>query len=276
MFNSTTPGDRTREIKQLKEQWHRVNKSVNYFQGCWIKAERFRGSGESDEQVMDNAKAFYEEESDDGEFKLEACWKVLRDQSKWHAYNEDLNGSHKRKYSETKESIPVACRGQYTSGHKHAPTMILEAVATHDLRIWHSYFGVAGANNDINVLNHSPLFIQALKGEAPQAHFSVNGKQYNNGYYLADGIYPQWAAFVKSIVAPKVIRTQFMHKRKKVQAKILSVHLGCCNLDLTLLIVQHISGKRVDVGQIMQACIILHNMIIEDQRQPGAMSFDLN
>ena len=67
-----------------------------------------------------------------------------------------------------------------------------------------------------------------------------------------------------------------MHKRKKVQGKISSVHLGCCNLDLTLLIVQHISGKRVDVGQIMQACIILHNMIIEDQRQPGAMSFDLN
>jgi len=32
--------------------------------------------------------------------------------------------------------------------------MILEAVATHDLRIWHSYFDVAGANNDINVLNH--------------------------------------------------------------------------------------------------------------------------
>jgi len=107
MFNSTTPGDRTREIKQLKEQWHRVNKSVNHFQGCWIKAERLRGSGESDEQVMDNAKAFYEEESDDGEFKLEACWKVLRDQPKWHAYNEDLNGSHKRKYSEA-EAIDLS------------------------------------------------------------------------------------------------------------------------------------------------------------------------
>ena len=86
--------------------WHRVNKSVNYFQGCWIKAERLRGSGESDEQVMDNAKAFYEEESDDGEFKLEACWKVLRDRPKWHAYNEDLNGSHKRKYSE-KEAVDL-------------------------------------------------------------------------------------------------------------------------------------------------------------------------
>jgi hypothetical protein len=49
---------------------------------------------------MDNGKAFYEVESDDGEFKLEACWKVLRNQPKWHAYNEDLNGSKKRKYSE--------------------------------------------------------------------------------------------------------------------------------------------------------------------------------
>ncbi|RLM87310.1 hypothetical protein C2845_PM04G28510 [Panicum miliaceum] len=30
-----------------------------------------------------------------------ACWKVLRDQPKWHAYNEDLNGTTKRKNSET-------------------------------------------------------------------------------------------------------------------------------------------------------------------------------
>ena len=159
------------------------------------------------------------------------------------------------------KNCPVAWRGQYTRGDKGAPTMILEAVTTHDLRIWHGYFGVAGANNDINVLNHSPLFMQALKGEVPQVHFSVNGTQYNNGYYLADGIYPEWSAFV--ITASQNEKDKLF---AQVQKRILNVHSEYCNLDLILLIVRHVSGKGYVLKKIMQACIILHNMIIEDQR----------
>lgn len=45
--------------------------------------------------------------------------------------------------------------------------MILEAVASHDLRIWHAYFGVAGSNNDINVLNQSMLFIDTVGARSP-------------------------------------------------------------------------------------------------------------
>jgi hypothetical protein len=37
-------------------------------------------------------------------------------------------------------------------GHKKGCTVILEAVATHDLWILHSFFGMPGSNNDINVL----------------------------------------------------------------------------------------------------------------------------
>jgi hypothetical protein len=51
------------------------------------------------------------------------------------------------------KNCPVAWRGQFTRGDKGVPTMILEAVATKDLRIWHAFFGIAGSNNDINVLN---------------------------------------------------------------------------------------------------------------------------
>lgn len=37
-------------------------------------------------------------------------------------------------------------------GHKKEPTIILEAVASKDLWIWHAFFGMPGSHNDINVL----------------------------------------------------------------------------------------------------------------------------
>uniref|UniRef100_J3MSI3 Uncharacterized protein n=1 Tax=Oryza brachyantha TaxID=4533 RepID=J3MSI3_ORYBR len=102
-----------------------------------------------------------------------------------------------------KAKLERACwAGMFTRGDKKVPTMILEAVSSRDLRIWHAFFGTAGAYNDINVLNKSPLFINAIKGEAPRVQFVVNGNQYDMAYYLADRIYPEWAAFGKTISKP--------------------------------------------------------------------------
>jgi hypothetical protein len=89
----------------------------------------------------------------------------------------------------------------YTRGDHGLPTVILEAVASHDRWIWHTFFGVAGSNNDINMLYQSHLFVEQLR-EAPQVQYSINGRQYNIGYYLAGDIYPEWPVFVKSIRQP--------------------------------------------------------------------------
>ncbi|XP_047940155.1 uncharacterized protein LOC125187576 [Salvia hispanica] len=100
-------------------------------------------------------------------------------------------------------NCPVAWKGQFTSGFKgRHPTMILKAVADYRLRIWHAYFGVVGSNNDINVLQSSHLFNDESRGEGPQISFVANGTQYNKEYYLADGIYPRWPVFVKTIRQP--------------------------------------------------------------------------
>ncbi|XP_071729362.1 uncharacterized protein [Rutidosis leptorrhynchoides] len=50
---------------------------------------------------------------------------------------------------------PVAWRGQFMRGDHSHPTIMLEAVASYDNWIWHAYFGVAGLNYDLNVLNTS-------------------------------------------------------------------------------------------------------------------------
>jgi hypothetical protein len=80
--------------------------------------------------------------------------------------------------------------------------MILEAVVSHDLWIWHVFFGLSGSLNDINVLHRSPLFGSLTSGTTPQVEYIVNGNKYTMGYYLVDGIYPAWATFVKAFQNP--------------------------------------------------------------------------
>ncbi|GKD58486.1 ALP1-like protein [Tanacetum coccineum] len=96
------------------------------------------------------------------------------------------------------KNCPVSWQGQYDMGDKKYPTIMLEAVASQDLWIWHAFYGMAGANNDINVLDNSLLFDDLLDDLAHVVPYVVNGVQYRNGYYLADGIYSEWASFVKS------------------------------------------------------------------------------
>ncbi|GJU55495.1 ALP1-like protein [Tanacetum coccineum] len=83
-------------------------------------------------------------------------------------------------------NCPKSWHGQYGRGDKKYPTIILEAVASYDLWIWHAFFGVAGANNDITVLHHSPLFDDLLADNEPVAPYVVNGQPFDKGYYLAD------------------------------------------------------------------------------------------
>ena len=84
-------------------------------------------------------------------------------------------------------------------GKSHDPTIVLEAVASQDLWIWHAYFGLPGTLNDINVLQRSPLFARLASGDVRTCNYKVMDNEYTIGYYLTDGIYPEWATLVKSI-----------------------------------------------------------------------------
>jgi len=43
------------------------------------------------------------------------------------------------------KNCPKGWAGMFTRGDKGVPAMILEAVASHNPRIWHAFFGTAGS-----------------------------------------------------------------------------------------------------------------------------------
>jgi hypothetical protein len=163
------------------------------------------------------------------------------------------------------ENCPSGWGGLY-KGHKGKPTLILEAVATQDLRIWHAFFGLAGSHNDINVLQRSPVFDDLANGNAPPVDFTVNGNPYCMGYYLTDGIYPEWATLVKSISAPVSNKQQVFAKQQESCRKDVERAFGVLQAKWKILHGPTRLWKAKDLNAIMLACVILHNMVIEDER----------
>ncbi|XP_059669231.1 uncharacterized protein LOC132314375 [Cornus florida] len=96
------------------------------------------------------------------------------------------------------KNCPVEWHDTYR-GRSSKNTLILEAVASQDLSIWHAFFGMTGSHNDINVLDQSPVFNGIVNGQLPPFNYVVNGHHYIMGYYLFDGIYPKWATLIQTI-----------------------------------------------------------------------------
>ncbi|XP_038685753.1 uncharacterized protein LOC119985533 [Tripterygium wilfordii] len=96
------------------------------------------------------------------------------------------------------------------------------------------------------------------------------------GYYLADGIYPGWATFVKTISCPQGLKNKHFVIIQEARCK--DVERAFRVLQAHFAIVHGPAHPR-DVNTlstIMKAYNILHNMIIEDEGEPGDTIFDDN
>jgi hypothetical protein len=86
------------------------------------------------------------------------------------------------------------------------------------------------------------------------------------GYYLADGIYPQWATFVKTISKPRgnkknslCTRSRILKKDVERAFKVLQARWGIVRGPARF-------WNQKTLWYIMTACIIMHNMILEDEQ----------
>ncbi|XP_021723919.1 uncharacterized protein LOC110691305 [Chenopodium quinoa] len=124
-----------------------------------------------------------------------------------------------------------------------------------------------GSYNDINVLHRSPVFEDILEGRTPPVNFVVNGHHYTNGYYLTDGIYPRWASFVKSITSPQTRQDRLFAKHQEAARKDVERAFGVLQARFAIIKKPSLAWDTDILHNIMLACIIIHNMIVEDERE---------
>ena len=116
------------------------------------------------------------------------------------------------------------------------------------------------------MLERSYIFNELAEGRAPAVHYSINGHDYTIGYYLTDGIYPKWATFVKTILTPqgqmyKLFTVVQEACRKDVERafRVLQARFAIIRGPAQFFNLETLQ-------KIMKACIILHNVIVKDER----------
>ncbi|KAK9290669.1 hypothetical protein L1049_008842 [Liquidambar formosana] len=159
----------------------------------------------------------------------------------------------------------VAWKGMCVRGDIHNPSIILEAVASYDLWIWHAFFGLPRSHNDINVLERSHLFANLAEGRTPATNYSINGHNYTTGYYLADGIYPPWSTFVKTIPHPQENKHKNFATTQESIRKDVKRAFGVLQACFAIVRGPSRFWDAATLKDIMIACIIMHNIIVEDE-----------
>ncbi|TYZ67886.1 hypothetical protein PybrP1_012147 [[Pythium] brassicae (nom. inval.)] len=161
------------------------------------------------------------------------------------------------------EELPVAWQGMFQdrSGRR---SMVMEAVATQNLWIWHSYVGLAGSNNDTNIVDRSPLLHNWIRGHATSSAYTVNGSEYKSCYLLCDNIYPSWSTFVKAIGSPHTDEGKWFLRQQEAAKKDVERCFGVLRSRFAILAQPGRFWDHAMLRAVWSAAVIMHNMIVED------------
>ncbi|XP_020972564.1 uncharacterized protein LOC107627165 [Arachis ipaensis] len=123
------------------------------------------------------------------------------------------------------------------------------------------------------MLDRSPVFDDILNDHAPKVNYTINGNNYTMGYYLADDIYPEWATFVKSISKLQGEKRKLFAQYQQGQRKDVERAFEVLQARFAIIRGPARFWEKKKLANIMRACIILHNMIIDDERDTYVGNF---
>ena len=121
------------------------------------------------------------------------------------------------------------------------------------------------------MLESSHLFANLTQGIVSCAHYVIQEKEYDIKYYLAnDGIYPKWSTLVQTIRDPRGPKKKLFAMKQEVCRKDVELAFGVLKSHFAIVAgPSHFWSKSV-LHYIMITCYIMHNMIIEDERDLSA------
>ncbi|XP_008228656.1 PREDICTED: uncharacterized protein LOC103328048 [Prunus mume] len=103
------------------------------------------------------------------------------------------------------------------------------------------------------------------KGQKSIILEAVAGFDTWNGYYLVDGIYPRWTTFVKSILHPRSHKEIFFAAYQEGYRKDVERCFGILQARWAIIRGAARLFDEEMLMSVMMTCIILHNMIVEDE-----------
>jgi hypothetical protein len=86
------------------------------------------------------------------------------------------------------------------------------------------------------------------------------------GYYLADRIYPSWSSFVKTISNPSTKKQAEFSKSQEACQNDIDRAFDVFQARFAIVRGSSRFWDKKTLNHIMSACVILHNMIIENER----------
>ncbi|XP_074378196.1 uncharacterized protein LOC141719722 [Apium graveolens] len=113
----------------------------------------------------------------------------------------------------------------------------------------------------------SNVFSELAEGRGPEVNFSINGHEYKMGYYLADGIYHSWPTSVKTISDPQGNRRNYFAAAQEAVRKDVERTFGVLQSRFTIIRGPSHFWEIDTMKYIMMSCIILHNMMVKDERE---------
>ena len=166
------------------------------------------------------------------------------------------------------KNCPYPWQGQFYDrlGHK---SVIAEAIAGSDLYFWHVFVGVPGSHNDQHVLGVSSLSNKYMKSTAATKVFYIDGEKFTGCYFLADGIYPDYAYLMKTFSKPADFAEKLFAKVQEGARKDVERAFGRLMSKWCITAVASRTWFVENLNSMWTACFILHNMTIRDNDDTG-------